>query len=393
MEVLSKRIMVVDDEPRNHRIMEDLLEDEYELFLASSGEECLEKIDDVRPDVVLMDIMMPGMDGYQTCEKVTARSNGVGTPVIFVSAKDSLSDRLKGYEAGGIDYFVKPFDHNEIVSKIKTVFRYVDSSKKQSENASSAQKIAMQAMTTSSELGVVVRFFQDSYNATNYGDLTKLIFSTMENFGLKCSLQVRDGEDSLTVSDEGISSPIEATIMEKAEKRNKIFDHGSTTVFSCPHVSILVREMPLDDEVRYGLIKDNICYLLDGAEECVLGLKRQVELDRQRKYLVSIVKAVNSMLKKFNEDLHQLRLNGATIVEDMMDEMNDLVPRLALDEHQENSLFAVTEKGVEETTRLFNNGIRVDTRFQELMEQLANVDFNDNTDSSQLGTLLSNLMK
>ena len=98
-------------------------------------------------------------------------------------------------------------------------------------------------------------------------------------------------------------------------------------------------------------------------------------------------------MKKFNEDLHQLRLNGATIVEDMMDEMNDLVPRLALDEHQENSLFAVTEKGVEETTRLFNNGIRVDTRFQELMEQLANVDFNDNTDSSQLGTLLSNLMK
>ncbi|MBU2512299.1 hybrid sensor histidine kinase/response regulator [bacterium] len=113
------RVLIVDDIPHNVEILETSLEDKYVLETASSGEEALEKIPKFRPDLILLDIMMPGIDGYEVCRRIKADDNLSYIKIILVTGKALVEERLKGYEVGADDYVTKPFVIRELEAKIK----------------------------------------------------------------------------------------------------------------------------------------------------------------------------------------------------------------------------------------------------------------------------------
>ncbi|HTN75988.1 MAG TPA: HD domain-containing phosphohydrolase [Pirellulaceae bacterium] len=119
----SQRILIVDDSLLNVRIMQKLLQDDYELETAMEGQTALQKLREFSPDVVLLDIMMPGISGYEVCETIKRGPFGPFTQVILVSGKASPQERLKGYQALADDYIVKPFEHEELLSKVRVHFR------------------------------------------------------------------------------------------------------------------------------------------------------------------------------------------------------------------------------------------------------------------------------
>jgi len=120
---MKRKILIVDDDEINVGILKELLEEQYALATASSGQQCLEKIGRFKPDLVLLDIVMPGMDGYETCRRIKSDPQSETAHVILVSSKISIESRLKGYEVGTDDYITKPFDNDEILAKIKVQIR------------------------------------------------------------------------------------------------------------------------------------------------------------------------------------------------------------------------------------------------------------------------------
>jgi two-component system, sensor histidine kinase and response regulator len=112
------RVLAVDDDPMNRIVMMEHLEEDYDLLVVASGEECMASIAGFRPDVVLLDIMMPGIDGYGTCRRIKADPALRHTKVILVSAKAHLEERLDGYDAGADDYVTKPFSGDELRAKL-----------------------------------------------------------------------------------------------------------------------------------------------------------------------------------------------------------------------------------------------------------------------------------
>ena len=120
------RILIVDDNAINVDILRRLLCKEFELATAASGEECLALVPTFKPQLVLLDIMMPGMDGYEACQRIKSSSIGEFVQVILVSGKGSTAERVKGYEALADDYIIKPFDHEELLSKVRVQFRLWD---------------------------------------------------------------------------------------------------------------------------------------------------------------------------------------------------------------------------------------------------------------------------
>jgi two-component system sensor histidine kinase/response regulator len=117
------KILIVDDHPTNVALLEDILGEDYLLATATSGEEALAIAPDFQPALVLMDIMMPGLDGYETCRRLRAQATLRHTKIILVSAKAMLSERLQGYEAGADDYITKPFDEDELLAKVRVYLR------------------------------------------------------------------------------------------------------------------------------------------------------------------------------------------------------------------------------------------------------------------------------
>ena len=113
------KILTVDDDPNNITIVEELLDENYNLKTAISGEQALEIAKDFRPDIILLDIMMPGMNGYEVCRRLRKHCTSEQTKIIMVSARAMASERLEGYNAGADDYITKPFDGDEFLAKIK----------------------------------------------------------------------------------------------------------------------------------------------------------------------------------------------------------------------------------------------------------------------------------
>lgn len=117
----SRSILVVDDEPRMIRFIRLNLEhDGFDVHDAPDGQEALEQLRDVMPDLILLDVMMPGIDGFETLEMIREISN---VPVIMLTAKGDVEDRVKGLELGADDYISKPFSPAELSSRVKAVLR------------------------------------------------------------------------------------------------------------------------------------------------------------------------------------------------------------------------------------------------------------------------------
>ncbi len=113
------KILAVDDDPVNLAVIEEVLGEAYTLECLNSGTEALDKVRSFQPDLVLLDIMMPGMDGYEVCRQLRAHAGLRHLKIVLVSAKAMLNERLEGYRAGADDYITKPFNLLEFEAKVR----------------------------------------------------------------------------------------------------------------------------------------------------------------------------------------------------------------------------------------------------------------------------------
>jgi DNA-binding NtrC family response regulator len=114
-------ILVVDDIATNRNLLRETLEPQgYEVLLAGDGEAALKAAKRAQPDVILLDVVMPGLDGFETCRRLKQHPETSGIPVIFISALSETRSLVEGFQAGGIDYVSKPFQADEILSRVKT---------------------------------------------------------------------------------------------------------------------------------------------------------------------------------------------------------------------------------------------------------------------------------
>jgi DNA-binding response OmpR family regulator len=116
---MNASILVVDDDPDSRQLLRAFVEGEGLLaILAASGREALTMLEKLRPDLVLMDAMMPGLDGFDTCRMIKASANGSGLPVIFMTGLTQTEDVVRGLNAGGVDYVTKPLNLRELLARI-----------------------------------------------------------------------------------------------------------------------------------------------------------------------------------------------------------------------------------------------------------------------------------
>lgn len=124
--VPQRTVLVVDDEPINIQLLQRKLEwDGIRVLTANNGEACLEVSKEDRPDLILLDVMMPGMDGFAVCQKLREDKRTKAIPVIFVTAHNSKKGKLEGLQAGAVDYITKPIDLDETIARVRTQLNYL----------------------------------------------------------------------------------------------------------------------------------------------------------------------------------------------------------------------------------------------------------------------------
>jgi DNA-binding response OmpR family regulator/DNA-binding CsgD family transcriptional regulator len=118
---VSPKVLVIDDTPANLGVLLDALTHaQYEPLVAESGRSALHTLDHTTPDLILLDVVMPGIDGYETCRQIKARPECANIPVLFMTALSETDEKVRAFAAGAVDYITKPFNTSEVLARVAT---------------------------------------------------------------------------------------------------------------------------------------------------------------------------------------------------------------------------------------------------------------------------------
>jgi CheY-like chemotaxis protein len=364
-------ILVVDDDKVTHAFIKQALESRYAISECFNGEQALRELENLKPDVILLDVEMPDLNGYVVCEKIRANPTTQETPIIFLSARGELRDRLQGFEAGADDYIIKPFQPDELLAKINILIQYRLRRHELSKQVEEARRTAFIAISNSSDLGQAINFIEKAHKLNNFDQLANAFFVVTQAQELKCTLLIRTKlKDVFFSSNFSSVSPMEADLMSKLASENRYFDFGSRTQINFPHVSLLIKNMPLHDNVRYGRIKDFLPAMLSTMDIKIAQICAQKavvkQLEENQQTFGDIINILNQVMVEM-EDNHK---QGIQIMRNMLMELDKKTPYLGLMEDQEQCILDQIDIAIGQTHHTLSQNQMINKAFHTLSQNL-----------------------
>ena len=365
-----KTAVIVEDDKISQKYIKRALEGTLDLHFASSGEEGEALIKELCPDLILLDVELPDRNGYDICHKLRLKSDYLFTPILFISGKTNLEERIKGYEAGGDDYITKPFDTSELIAKVKAVIRQHEHKETLAQQFKEAQTTAIESMTGASELGLILQFFEKTYAINNFEQLAQAIFSLLHSLDLKSCLLFETEQQKFFYCSDGENKPIEREIIERLRTEPRFFDFGQRTQINYPVVACLVKNMPVDDPSRYGRYKDVIPPILACANQKVLQLEMELLLQDHTMSFSESFKNIRETLDGLANEMRAGQEDGSSLLNTLFMSLEEALPRLGLDEDQEVYLMSSIEEKINEAMEKVQNYEAIQVTFDSLIRLL-----------------------
>lgn len=358
------RILNVDDDAMMRELTGDELGGSFQVLAAASGEECLTMLQSAKVDLVLLDVEMPpGIDGYETCRRIKANEDWSDIPVIFLSGHDRIEDRLRGYEAGGEDYIVKPFAPVELESKVRNLLRLRRERDQQKEMASYASSAAMTAMTSLGEMGALIETMK-RFNACNTpATLADATLGGLALYGLRGAAQVRTAAETLTRTEEGEASPLMVSVVNHMIGMDRITTFHSRMCITYDHISLLIDNMPEDDPDRCGRLRDHLAMMAEGANVRIQAIMLGNALNR-------VVEKLTGTLAKIDAAQRQSSISINLGLNALNDDIDRAYISLGLTDAQEEFLSQIIRKGIDKILSAESASLDVQDRMSSLIKEL-----------------------
>ncbi|MEW5756500.1 MAG: response regulator [Pseudomonadota bacterium] len=366
MQIDKKRILIVDDSAGDIHVLMENLKSEFAVLAATSGEKALALArKEPCPDVILMDVDMPGMSGYEACQRLKATPECRDIDVIFVTAHDTTEEKLSGYAAGGSDYLIKPVQPTELLQKVRLAVKHRMERMSAAADKAVAVQTAMTAISSAGEQGVVIDFLRRSFSVDNLRDLADLVAETITHYGLDGSLQVRGGRDLIYASAHGEPSPLEQELLSRLKDAGRIRQNGERLVLNFGDISLLIKNMPADED-KSGRLRDHLALLLEGAQARL----RALELERE---VARVVADSRQALQVIENLQHRQKKDAMAIMDGVMKDLEASFLSYGLTEEQEATLINVVQRGVDKSLDNFEQGLKIDAQMRAIIDRLSQV--------------------
>ncbi|WP_420787374.1 response regulator transcription factor [Shewanella chilikensis] len=334
-------VWVVDDDLDYLTLIEEVLQDDYLVQVFDSAAVYLSALESATPEIILMDINLPDSSGVDLCAHL--QSQGREASVVFVSGMNTLNERLKAYEAGAVDFIAKPFELKELLAKVRSVAQYQQRKQSLMQAESMSRNMAFQSMSESSQYGCVLQFFRQCFLCNNFRALADAFFELMSQLNLNTCLKICTDSTEYFVPDNAQISPIEANIFELLDKQGRLYDFGNRTMCNDKHVSFLIKNMPVEDEVLYGRLRDVIAVVVEGLEARVLDIERQQMLRR-------VMDRLHLLMKQLGDSMQQQDQRFCDALSGITTEIRSSFHVLDMTEDQESYFTSMVERHLREAS-------------------------------------------
>lgn len=365
-------IMIVEDDLVCREALNRFLKDRYNVVTVKSGAECLEKLKECKPDVILLDVIMPDLSGYETCQQIRSNSTITDSVIIFISGRINPESIMEGYESGGDDYINKPIDNKILVQKIELALKNIQKQRKMKEEIQLSTNTAFAAMRETSDYGQLLEFMRDSLECANYDELGKHIFNVLSSLQLSCCLKIRSANGDIDMSMHGEPKPLEMSLLAEFKDQGRFFDFKDRTIINFEQISLLVKNMPVDEPERYGRIRDSLSTLLTAANNRIAALDKLKSLEGHRSELVdSTIKDIHATMIEIEAAVKSQEKASMKTMDDMMRNMETTMMSLGLSESQEQNLLNIVQKGIANLEGIHAQSMTIDSRFERTISSLA----------------------
>ena len=288
-------------------------------------------------------------------------SEQLGIPLIVLARSKELQDKLDALEIGCDDFIEPEVGSDELRARItKSIFNRI-ATDQLADRLELANKTAQSALVDNSELGLNIQFLLDVHQCDNLDQLGQLFFTTIERYGLKCSLQLRSENEVKNMEAHGMAKDLESQLLLQLKDADRYVDFGKRTIMNYGRVSVLIKNMPTDDVERYGAIKDNTFSLVQGMHARVVSLDDRYSVLDEREALKALSSEVASVMATLKDSYQKVMREIADEVDKAHELVINRIPALTLVESDERFLEDTMDDCVKNTTRIFNDGLVLDT--------------------------------
>ena len=357
-------IYAVDDDPMVLDIHDSLLKEEFSLVLFNSCEACEAAMAGARPDMILLDIELPGKDGYSFCQQLKDDSAYADIPVLFISTHDTVEERLKGYDLGALDFIVKPFKPDELLRKVRATEQIIASQKNLREQLSMSEQLSTLALASMDEAGLVLQFMSKLIGWGNEVEIAEGLLQLMQRYGLSGAVQVRTGTRTYSLSPQGANLPLEVSVLNHVSTMETIFEFRNRGVYNYANATLMVSNMPLHDPDFCGRIRDNLAIAAAGASSRLEAIAaEEAVLDT-----VSSIRDTLSFIRQFHQNT---RAQTSELVFELDEQLAKAFVNLGLTTGQENLIEALIKEFMDRLTGIIDQSDDIQSSLQSLNDRLS----------------------
>ncbi|MBG9989857.1 response regulator [Pseudoalteromonas sp. NSLLW24] len=366
------KILAVDDEPFNLEIIEEILEElDFELQVATSGPECLNMVEGYMPQVILLDVSMPQMNGYEVCKALKANPNTAHIIVMFVSARGTVEERMEGYSVGAEDYIVKPFGHDELKSKLKNLNQVLVEKQSLEKQVEDATSTAFNAMANSSEMGQIVNYVENIGFINDPQELGKALIDCLQSFDLQSNIEFRENDEISHFALSGVCSPIVVELFEMLKNKGRLHEFSHRILVNYELISLLILNMPDHDPDKHGRIRDHVCFIVSVTEQQLRAIMTKKMLESQQAKLNAVASTVHSKFHGLISLLNDNRQNNEKVFKQLQEELEERIPSMGLDEDQEVFIYKKVDETIQNSVAREESVKQVKAAFAEIEQDLS----------------------
>ena len=365
------KVNVVDDDPVVLEIIRAILEPDCQIATFPNAEDCHACLASIKPDLFLLDISLPGMDGYAFCRMIKDDSALRSIPVIFVSGHDTIEERIKGYDAGGEDFIVKPFAPEELLRKVKVSQSIISNQRSLAGQLEDAEMLSSLVMASMDETGILLQFMSKLIAMESTEEIAVGLLELLQRYRLSGVVQTRLDNDVQTLSNAGKNLPLEVSVIEHVRTQGRSFEFRQRSVHNFERVTLMVNNLPLDDPDYCGRLRDHLSVAAQGVDSRLQALQTEATNQRTQSGILSALESVGDTIMELGEANKRDSDDSTKLVVDLQETLLNSFYRLGLTDNQERFLQNMVGDFTARMAAMLTRGAETQQTLQRLNDKLS----------------------
>ena len=367
------KVFVVDDDPAVRSIICAILEPDYPVDAFESAEACAAQLETTHPDLILLDINLPGMDGYALCRQLKGAPETRAIRVMFVSAHEGSEERIAGYDAGGDDFIVKPFEPEELLRKVKLAQHMILNQRTLAEQIEEAEHLSSLVMASMDETGILLQFMSKLIAMESAQEIAQGVLDLLHRYRLGGVVQTRLGGETLTLSAAGTNLPLETSVIEHVRDQGRIFEFSRRSVHNFERVTLMINQLPLDDPDYCGRLRDHLSVAAQGVDSRLKALQAEESSRRAQEGIRTALENVGNTIMELHIAHRENAEASSALIVNLQETLLNSFYKLGLTDNQEEFLQNMVGDFMAQMVALLDRGIQTQDALSRLSNQLADL--------------------